>query len=75
METQIMTITDVARFLGRSEGAVRASLARGASNIPPAFKLGAKWAWDRRDVLAWYEQRRVAAQGDVSLPRAGKVAA
>lgn len=53
MSADVLYVADLARKLGRTEGAVRMAVSRGAAWLPPAFKLGRRVAWRTSDVDAW----------------------
>jgi predicted DNA-binding transcriptional regulator AlpA len=49
-EPAILYVHDLARMLGRTEGAIRAAVNRGAQWLPPSFAMGRRLAWRKEDV-------------------------
>lgn len=48
---RVLYVADLAEFLGRSERAVRAALARG--KLPPPLEIAGRVAWTRESVRKW----------------------
>ena len=59
--TAVLYLPQVAQRLGKTEGAMRAMIYRGAADMPPPFKLGGRYAWLESDLDAWLRERANAA--------------
>ncbi len=73
---KLMTVEEVARFLGMTAAAVEKALQRGKHTtgvLPPAVKAGGRWRFPRASADAWYE-RIVAAAEDAAPKRSGHAA-
>jgi predicted DNA-binding transcriptional regulator AlpA len=53
---RILYVCDLAKFLGRTEKAVRNALSRGT--LPPGRRVAGRLAWTREDVLSWLTETR-----------------
>ncbi len=53
---RILYVCDLAKFLGRTEKAVRNALSRGT--LPPGRRVAGRLAWTREDVLLWLTETR-----------------
>ena len=63
----VLYVADLAKKLGRTEGAIRAAIGRGSDSVPPPFKLGKVWAWMAVDVDRWLDVKA----GSSSFPDHG----
>jgi predicted DNA-binding transcriptional regulator AlpA len=57
-DDQIIFTEDMAALLGKSTDAVRAQFKRTPDALPPAFLMGRRICWLRKDVYAWVEERK-----------------
>jgi predicted DNA-binding transcriptional regulator AlpA len=61
MTTQILTLHELATYMGMTEGALRARLCRKCPDIPPPFRLGRNLRWRRETVEEWFRRKDVKA--------------
>lgn len=56
--SDVLYIAEAAKRLGKTETALRALVQRGSANIPPALKVGGRWAFERRAFDRWLKRRK-----------------
>lgn len=68
-QKQVLNVAEVAAVFGRTEASIRHALARRALWLPPAFKMGSRWGWRRKDVD---DHLRKLADGEIVPRRRGR---
>ena len=56
--SDVIYMSELAKMLGKTEGAIRSAVQQRRESVPPSFKLGGKHAWRRIDVESWIEARK-----------------
>ena len=54
MTAQILTLHELAEYMGCTEAALRGRLQRKCPDIPPPFRVGRNLRWRRETVEAWF---------------------
>lgn len=73
-ESAVLYVPDLARMLGRTEAAIRASVNRESDDIPPRLQIGRRLCWRRETVQQWLKDREQPAK-PAKAGRKGKVEA
>lgn len=55
-ESEVLNVADLAKMLGRTEAAIRASVNRDSADIPPRLLIGRRLCWLRATVNAWLRE-------------------
>ena len=61
-DTQVLHVPELAKLLGRTEAAIRASVNRDSADIPPRLLIGRRICWRRETVDAWLREREQPAK-------------
>lgn len=64
MDTDIMTIREVAEYLKLTE---KTAYRLAAEGILPGFKVGGAWRFRKRDIDGWIEAQMAVPKGDKAL--------
>lgn len=59
---EVLYVYDMARLLGRTEAAIRASVNRASDDIPPRLLIGRRICWRRETVQQWLKDREQPAK-------------
>lgn len=61
-ESAVLYVPEMAKMLGRTEAAIRASVNRASDDIPPRLLIGRRICWRRETVKRWLKDREQPAK-------------
>jgi len=65
-ESAVLYVPELAKMLGRTETAIRASVNRASDDIPPRLLIGRRICWRRDTVQQWLKDREQPARPAMS---------
>ncbi|WP_405120700.1 hypothetical protein [Pseudomonas leptonychotis] len=69
MEPEILTVTELAKLLGRTESSIRSAVQARPDWLPPYFKQGARLAWRLESVRKFLREYE---EGEHKAPKVGR---
>lgn len=61
-ESAVLYVPELAKMMGRTEAAIRASVNRQSDDIPPRLLIGRRICWRRETVQQWLKDREQPAK-------------